>query len=216
MSVSESETACSSDVLRARPATSADTRAVSHTLAAAFFDDPVFSYCYPDASPRRRILPRWFEIVTKATLPHGEIYTTDDVVAGAVWVPPGVDDDEQVGAALGEISGRCAQTLFDIFERMDEQHPREPHYYLFLLGTRPEWQCRGIGSALMRPVLERCDRDAMPAYLESTSEGNKGLYLRHGFEVTGEIQASRRPVHVADVADAQVGSTVVTSGGRTV
>jgi ribosomal protein S18 acetylase RimI-like enzyme len=193
VSVSVSATVGSSNAVRARPATSADIPAVSHTLAAAFFDDPVFSYCYPDLAPRQQILPRWFEIVTEANLPHGEIYTTDDAVAGAVWVPSGVDDDEQMGTGLGEISGKYAQTLFEIFERMDEEHPREPHHYLFLLGTRPEWQSRGIGSALMRPVLELCDRDAMPAYLEATSEGNKGLYLRHGFEVTGEIKLPDGP-----------------------
>jgi hypothetical protein len=45
----------------------------------------------------------------------------------------------------------------------------------------------------MRPVLEVCDRDAMPAYLEATSEGNKRLYLRHGFEVTGEIKLPDGP-----------------------
>jgi ribosomal protein S18 acetylase RimI-like enzyme len=193
VSVSVLETATSPDARRARPATSADTRAVSHTLAGAFFDDPVFAYCYPDATARREILPRWFEIVTKANLSHGEIYTTDDVVAAAIWVPPGVEDDAQVGAALGEISGGCAQSLFDIFERMDEQHPHEPHHYLFLLGTRRQWRSRGIGSALMRPVLELCDRDAMPAYLEATSEDNKGLYLRHGFEVVGEIKLPDGP-----------------------
>ena len=193
MSVSVSETVGSSDAVRARPATSADIRAVSHTLAAAFFDDPVLSYCYPDVAARQEILPRWFEIVTETNLPHGEVYTTDDVVAAAVSVPPGVEDDEQTGAALGEISGKYAQTLFEIFERMGETHPHEPHHYLFLLGTRPEWQSRGIGSALMRLVLELCDRDAMPAYLEATSERNKGLYLRHGFEVTGEIKLPDGP-----------------------
>ena len=161
MSVSVAATVDSPNAVRARPATSADIPAISHTLAAAFFDDPVFSYCYPDLVERRQILPRWFQIVTEATLPGGEIYTTDDVVAGAVWVPPGVEDDEEMGAALGEISGKYAQTLFEIFEHMGEKHPREPHHYLFLLGTRPAWQSRGIGSALMRPVLELCDRDAV-------------------------------------------------------
>jgi ribosomal protein S18 acetylase RimI-like enzyme len=179
--------------IRARQATSADTPAFAHTLAAAFFDDPVFSYCYPDARARRALLPRWFEIVTGATLPHGGLYTTDDVVAGAVWLPPGAEDDDQMAAALGEISGREAETLFGIFERMEAQHPHDPHHYLFLLGTRPPWQRRGIGSALMRPVLERCDRDAMPAYLEATSEANRGLYLRHGFEVIGEIKLPGGP-----------------------
>ena len=46
---------------------------------------------------------------------------------------------------------------------------------------------------MMRPVLEMCDRDAMPAYLEATSERNKHLYLRHGFEVTGEINVPGGP-----------------------
>ena len=193
MSASVSATVASPYAVEARPATSADIPAVSHTLAAAFFDDPVFSYCYPDPAARQVILPRWVEIVIETTLPHGEIYTTDDVVAGAVWVPPGVEDDEQMGAALGEISGMYAKRLFEIFERMEEKHPHEPHHYLFLLGTRPEWQSRGIGSALMRPVLDLCDRDGTPAYLEATSESNKGLYLRHGFEVTGEIKLPDGP-----------------------
>jgi ribosomal protein S18 acetylase RimI-like enzyme len=178
---------------RARPATSEDLPTLSRTLAAAFLDDPVFSYCYPDVAARQQILPRWFEIVTEAKLPHGEIYTTDDIAAGAVWVPPGVEDDEQLGVTLAEISGRYAQTLFEIIELMGDKHPHEPHHYLFLLGTRPERQSQGIGSALMRPALEICDRDAMPAYLEATSERSKRLYLRHGFEVTGELKLPDGP-----------------------
>jgi ribosomal protein S18 acetylase RimI-like enzyme len=179
--------------LRARPATTADVAALSTTLAAAFFDDPVFSWCYADSARRRQILPRWFEAVIAADLAHGEIYTTDDVVGGAIWVPAQADDDEQLGPALGDISGEYAQTLFGIFELMGQHHPHEPHHYLFLLGTRPEWQSCGIGSALMRPVLEMCDRDGMAAYLEATSEGSKRLYLRHGFEITGEIRLPGGP-----------------------
>jgi GNAT superfamily N-acetyltransferase len=38
-----------------------------------------------------------------------------------------------------------------------------------------------VGSALLRAVLERCDRDGTPAYLEASCERNRQLYLRHGF-----------------------------------
>ena len=178
---------------QARPATAADVPALSTTLASVFFDDPVFSWCYPDPARRRQILPPWFEIVIASNLAHGEIYTTDDAIAGAVWLPPNAEDDEQLAAALGEISGEYAETLFEIFELMGQHHPHEPHHYLFLLATRSEWQGCGIGSALMRPVLEMCDRDATPAYLEATSERNKRLYLRHGFEVVGEIKLPGGP-----------------------
>jgi RimJ/RimL family protein N-acetyltransferase len=44
-----------------------------------------------------------------------------------------------------------------------------------------------MGSSLLRTVLDRCDRDRTPAYLEATSEASMRLYLRHGFVVTGEI-----------------------------
>ena len=177
-----------------RKAAAADLSALSGTLAAAFFDDPVFGWGMPAADRRREILPAFFATVSEAYLPHGEIYTTDDLVAAAVWAPPGIEDDgDRLAAALGEVSGEYAQTLFEAFELMDEQHPRDPHHYLFFLGTRPEWQAQGIGSALMKPMLDRCDRDGMPAYLEATSERNRRLYLRHGFDVTGEIRLPDGP-----------------------
>jgi hypothetical protein len=40
----------------------------------------------------------------------------------------------------------------------------------------------------MRPVLERCDRDRVPAYLEASSPRNRALYERHGFEVMEECR----------------------------
>ena len=88
---------------------------------------------------------------------------------------------------LGESVEEYAQRLFEILALMEARHPVEPLYYLFLLGTRPGWQGRGLGAALMAPVLETCDRDGVPAYLEATSERNKQLYLRYGFAVTDEI-----------------------------
>jgi hypothetical protein len=39
--------------------------------------------------------------------------------------------------------------------------------------------------------LERCDADAMPAYLESTKSGSVPLYEHFGFEVTGTLNPPR-------------------------
>ena len=39
----------------------------------------------------------------------------------------------------------------------------------------------------MQPVLERCDAEGTPAYLETDTERNVQLYERHGFEVTEEF-----------------------------
>jgi GNAT superfamily N-acetyltransferase len=70
------------------------------------------------------------------------------------------------------------------------QAPHDLHYYLFILGVEPGWQGKGIGTSLMRPILERCDRERIPAYLEASAPRNRDLYLRNGFEVVEEIQLS--------------------------
>ena len=36
----------------------------------------------------------------------------------------------------------------------------------------------------MRPMLERCDGEGVPAYLESSTERNRALYERNGFAMT--------------------------------
>jgi ribosomal protein S18 acetylase RimI-like enzyme len=176
-----------------RVATVADAPALAHVLAEGFFDDPVFGWVYPDPVRRRELLPRWFELVVRANVAHGEVYTTDDILAGAVWLPPDAVEDEQLPNALGEVSGEFAANLFTAFELMEEQHPRDAHHYLFLLATSPLRRGCGIGSTMMRPVLDMCDRDVVPAYLEATSERNKALYVRHGFEVVGEIKLPNGP-----------------------
>ena len=177
-----------------RKATTDDAEELSRTLAAAFLDDPVFAWGYPDSGRRRTILPAVFRIVARAYLPYEQTYTTDHVVAGAIWAPPGAEgDDDDLAEALGEASGEYAPRVFQVFELLAEQHPDTEHHYLFFLGTRPGWQSRGIGSALMRPVLDSCDRNGVPAYLEATSERNRSLYLRHGFKVISEIHLPNGP-----------------------
>jgi len=178
--------------LRPRRTAGQDLPMLVETLVAAFVDDPVMTWCIPDSHRRPEILRAFFEIVVDVNQPYGELYTTDPVpAAGAVWVPSGCqptgEHAEQLITWYVEAAEEYADRAVAILERTDECHPQEPHDYLFLLGTRPEWQSRGLGSVLLREVLERCDREGRPAYLEASNEGCRRLYLRHGFEVTGEI-----------------------------
>jgi ribosomal protein S18 acetylase RimI-like enzyme len=71
---------------------------------------------------------------------------------------------------------------------MESVHPRAAHYYLPYIGVAPEAQGRGLGTALMAPLIE-----GVPAYLEATCERNAGLYERLGFEHLRELRFAGSP-----------------------
>jgi ribosomal protein S18 acetylase RimI-like enzyme len=184
--------------LRPRRAAGRDLPMLVETLVAAFVDDPVMTWCIPDARRRPQILRAIFELTVDVNQPHGEVYITEPTpVAGAVWIPPGCqatgEDAVQLVAWNLEATEENSERARVALELMDQCHPQEPHEYLFVLGTRPEWQSRGLGSGLLRDVLASCDREGRPAYLEASSDGSRRLYLRHGFEVTGEIRLPDGP-----------------------
>ena len=70
---------------------------------------------------------------------------------------------------------------------VEKVHPKEEHYYLEVLGTHQDKQSKGIGTAVISHMLDRCDAEGMPAYLESSNPRNIPFYARHGFESTSEI-----------------------------
>ena len=45
----------------------------------------------------------------------------------------------------------------------------------------------------MQPVLELCERDGVPAYLESSKERNIDFYARFGFRVRDEVKLPAGP-----------------------
>jgi GNAT superfamily N-acetyltransferase len=182
-----------------RKVTEADVSRVAEALARAFEDDPFMSWVFSDDSERLRRLTRGFDLLLrKVWLPQDEGFTTDRRIGAAMWMPPGtwrLHPLEQLRLLPAMISrfrgdlGRLARVLI----RMESEHPRRPHYYLPVIGLEPEWQGRGFGAALLRPTLERCDEEALPAYLEASSPRNRALYERHGFEATGEVTIADSP-----------------------
>jgi ribosomal protein S18 acetylase RimI-like enzyme len=193
-----SDAAAHDIALRPRRTAGKDLPMLVETLVAAFMDDPVMTWCVPDRDRRPAIMRAIFEIAVDVNQPYGQLYTTDPVAAaGAVWVPPGCratgDEAEHLATLYIEAVEEYADRLVAAMEPMEACHPEEPHHYLAFLGTRPEWQSRGLGSALLREVLDRCDREGRPAHLEATSEANQRLYRRHGFQVTDEIRLPDGP-----------------------
>ncbi len=70
---------------------------------------------------------------------------------------------------------------------LEKDHPKEPHYYLELLGVDPPWQGLGFGSRLMQQLTAWADADGVGCYLETAKPRNVPFYQRCGFQITKEI-----------------------------
>ena len=69
-----------------------------------------------------------------------------------------------------------------------EHHPRDvPHFYLFAIGTAPMAQRHGHGGKLLRHVLDRCDAEGLPAYLEASNPVNIAFYEHNGFRLRNKV-----------------------------
>jgi GNAT superfamily N-acetyltransferase len=181
-----------------RKATARDVPALSEALARAFHEDPIFTWMFPTEKARRRWGRRFFDIRTRQYLPQDEVYAVPGVGA-AVWAQPegwdlgwrGVQDMLPLVPGLGR--RLVAATVGNARVEAAHREPA-PHWYLAVLGVDPPHQGQGIGSALLAPVLARCDRDRVGAYLETATERDVAFYSRFGFRVTGELRFPRGPV----------------------
>jgi ribosomal protein S18 acetylase RimI-like enzyme len=126
---------------------------------------------------------------------RGTVFLADGGAGAAMWLPPGVaPDNEALDALLMEsVAKELLPEMEAVVSKMEAFHPKEPHWYLPMIGVDPATQSCGLGSVLMKRGLELCDRDGLPAYLESSNPRNIGLYERHGFEILGHIQAGSSP-----------------------
>jgi ribosomal protein S18 acetylase RimI-like enzyme len=183
-----------------RRATPADLPVLAGSLARAFLDDPVAIWSCRPHSLRPRVLERFHGTRLRQLLEREEVWTDGELRSAALWAPPrqwreSPRQDLEIARCLlhPRLIWRMP-LLARGFGAMERLHPSEPpHWYLAVLGTDPAAQGRGLGSAVLGPVLERCDADGVGAYLESSKERNIAFYARHGFQVTREIQLPRGP-----------------------
>jgi predicted N-acetyltransferase YhbS len=176
-----------------RTATADDTDEITASLARAFHDDPVASYALPSDRRRPDQLRRFYAQRLRTLLSDELVFCSEDRRAAALWAAP-----DRWRTPLGElVRTRIVSWRTPLFlaggMRVEHRHPSEPHYYLAILGVDPAAQGRGLGSAVLRPMLDRCDTEGVPAYLESSKATNLPFYERHGFRVTGELRLPLGP-----------------------
>ena len=183
--------------MQVRRATTDDLRQLDITAMRAFASDPVMRWLYPDDASyfapdgdvMRPGMLGWLAL--------NEVWCTDDVAALAVWIPPVMPDAESSAGERHEdkeAESSAEPVPPDLLARFEiigpllaAHRPTEPHWYLQLLATHPDWQRRGMGAQLMASMFARADREGLPCWLETETLVNVAYYQRHGFEVRAEF-----------------------------
>ena len=170
-----------------RPAVDSDLKRLCQTAVLAFSDDPVMRWLYPDdnefyadgGAVMRFALRRW--------MAHDATFTTDDGVALAAFIPPGRPEiDIQIEVGSAPFAPDLLERFAAIGGTLKRHTPTEPHWYLNLLGTHPNWQRQGLGELMMSPIFTLCDTDGLPLWLETETVANVAYYQRFGFTVRSE------------------------------
>jgi ribosomal protein S18 acetylase RimI-like enzyme len=175
-----------------------DHPTLARVLGRAFDDDPIQRWAFPRAGIRARYGHRFFRWSLWRCAEQQVSWSSDDLAGAALWTLP---DRWRVSTAqllrlvrwagMG-VAWRGPLVMWGL-SAVERAHPSDRHLYLAVLGVDPDRQGSGLGSALIAPGPELCDREGLPAQLETGNERNLAFYARHGFKVTGEMRLPAGP-----------------------
>lgn len=164
------------------------------TLALAFAQDPALAWIMPEATARRRRLPRFFDWLFGDHLRHGLILTAPQREVVTFWRLPGKvhHHDPLTPAELWRMLAIFGPNILraERAGRYISAHvPRgEEHLYLRYVGVRPEAQGKGWGGRAIRAGIAEANRRGAGVCLETATPENVVVYRRMGFDVIDDWQ----------------------------
>jgi len=169
------------------------------TLTAAFTTDPLMRWFLPGDSQYQQYFPKLISAFAGGSFSSHSAYCSDCRRGAALWLPPGIQPDEEKTGELMMASmttSRLAEAdqLMDLLSLYE---PKTPYWYLPSIGVVPAAQGQNLGSKLLQAHLTQLDKCGEAAYLESSNPRNISLYQRHGFQISGEARIGDSPVVTA-------------------
>ena len=195
-----------------RRATLDDAVGLSKLFASAFMDDPLFDYMVRPGARRTASLEIFFrEILSARDIPQGEVWMSSDGHACVCWLKP--DARRSPGGLVQKLSwlpffvrvfslARFTRGMA-MMEAMEENHPREQHFYLTFVAVSAEYRGVGLGSRILKATLKQIDAAGMAAYVESSNPKNATFYERGGFVARKDIAPVGAPPLIAMWRDAR-------------
>lgn len=178
-----------------RTATWDDEHTIGALMALAFANDPFVRWILPSPQDFIRNSTSHAVLSSGPAFDAGTAFIIGQSAGAVIWLPPGtkLNRDHETGTEEQKDTQSFPDEFAELIEKSAAYCPTEPHWYLSFIVVDPVYRGQGFGTALMEYSLEMCDRDGLPAYLESTNAANISLYKRFGFEVLAEVTVRDSP-----------------------
>ena len=165
------------------------------TLTLAFSADPFLRFCYPNPTSYLTHFPNFVEAFGGKAFTCGSAFHSDEYRGTALWLPPDTHPDEKDVFEHIErtLDPPTAKTAFGVLNQIARYQPKEPHWYLALIGVDVRHQGQGVGAKLLQSMIDKFDREECLAYLESTNAANIRFYEQFGFKLVGRIEVDACP-----------------------
>jgi len=177
-------------------ATIEDKRLIVNILASSFDDNTSVNYIIKQGYNRKERLRRLMEYSFDVCYSFGEVFLSVDKKACALVVYPDKKkttlksillDAKLIISCIGlkNIKKTLARE-----SKIKKIQPKEMMCYLWFIGVDPEYQNEGIGSNLLKEIIEDSKQKNRPIYLETSTLKNLPWYKKFGFYIYHELDLS--------------------------
>jgi len=183
---------------RVVPGESADLSNLAAVLRRGFDEEPVQQWLFPSRTYRTLASELWFRGMLRGALENGTIWRLADNSSIAVWFGPGCEGEgiglaDKLFRAVIKINPRTARLKSELDHQLQVRRPPDPHWYLAAVATETGFRGQGRGKAVLNPTLLECDRQHLPAYLETSNPRSVPFYESLGFTVWSEFSVQDGP-----------------------
>jgi ribosomal protein S18 acetylase RimI-like enzyme len=179
-------------------ATYSDKNTIVDILANSFDDNKSVNYIIKQDKNRQRRIKQLMAYSFDVCNCFGRVVLSEDKKACALIVFPD-EKHTTLKSILWDIKliANCigvkgVSKAMSREKKIKDLQPKEPIYYLWFIGVKPDAQHRGIGSALLRQIIQDAEQENRPLCLETSTQKNIPWYQKFGFTIYNELDIGYR------------------------
>ncbi len=174
-------------------ATYKDKDRVEDILAESFDDNQSVNYIVKRDKKRNQRIRKLMAYSFDICYLYGEVYLTEDKSGCALVLFPDKKknslksillDIKLIVSCIGISNIKKAMKRES---KIKELQPKKLMYYLWFIGVDSNQQNVGIGSALIKEVIEAAHSNQRPVYLETSTLKNIPWYEKFGFKIYNQL-----------------------------